>query len=138
MLPPSKLCNYQFFTVSFSTTAARTVSSQFKGIFLFTTKSIPALGFTQPPIQWAPGASSLGVKRPGREADNSPPSSDEVKEFVELYFHHSNTPSWHVAQLKSSTGTTLPLPLVDLKNIKKLTKGLLKCLQILPLWREPE
>jgi hypothetical protein len=28
-----------------------------------------------------------GVKRPGREADHSPPSSDEVKECVELYLH---------------------------------------------------
>jgi hypothetical protein len=27
---------------------------------------------TQPPIQWVPGALSLGVKRPGREADQSP------------------------------------------------------------------
>jgi hypothetical protein len=32
-----------------------------------------ALGPTQPPIQWVPGALSLGVKRPGREADHSPP-----------------------------------------------------------------
>jgi hypothetical protein len=38
-----------------------------------------ALGPTQPTIQWVPGAISLGVKRPGREADNSPPSSAEVK-----------------------------------------------------------
>jgi hypothetical protein len=30
---------------------------------------------------------SLGVKRPGREADHSPPSGAEVKECVELYFH---------------------------------------------------
>jgi hypothetical protein len=29
--------------------------------------------------QWAPGALSLGVKRPGREADHSPPSSADVK-----------------------------------------------------------
>jgi hypothetical protein len=36
-------------------------------------------GLTQPPIQWVPGALSLGVKRPGREADHSPPSSAEVK-----------------------------------------------------------
>jgi hypothetical protein len=28
-----------------------------------------------------------GVKRPGREADHSPPSSAGVKEFVELYLH---------------------------------------------------
>jgi hypothetical protein len=39
-----------------------------------------ALGPTQPPIQWVPGALSLGVKRPGCEADHSPPSSAEVKE----------------------------------------------------------
>jgi hypothetical protein len=30
---------------------------------------------------------SLGVKRPGREADHSPPSSSEVKKCVELYLH---------------------------------------------------
>jgi hypothetical protein len=50
------------------------------GIFLFTTASRTALGPTRPPIQWVPGALSLGVKRPVREADNSPPSSAEVKE----------------------------------------------------------
>jgi len=33
---------------------------------------------TQPPILWVPGSSSLGVKRPGHEADHSPPSA-EVK-----------------------------------------------------------
>jgi hypothetical protein len=38
-------------------------------------------------IQWVPGALSLGVKRPGSEADYSPPSSAEVKEWVELYLH---------------------------------------------------
>jgi hypothetical protein len=41
----------------------------------------------QPPIQWVPGALSLGVKLPGREADHSPPSSAEVKESMELYLH---------------------------------------------------
>jgi hypothetical protein len=55
---------------------------------------------TQPPIQWVPEALSLGIKRPGREADHSPPSSDVVKECVELYLHSSNTPSWSVAQLQ--------------------------------------
>jgi hypothetical protein len=54
------------------------------GIFLFTTASRTALGPTQLPIQWAPGVLSLGVKRPGREADHSPPSSAEVKECVEF------------------------------------------------------
>jgi hypothetical protein len=38
------------------------------GIFPFTTASRTALGPTQPPIQWVPGALSLGVKRPGRGA----------------------------------------------------------------------
>jgi hypothetical protein len=38
-----------------------------------------ALGPTQPLIQWVPRALSLGVKRPGREADHSPPTSDKVK-----------------------------------------------------------
>jgi hypothetical protein len=50
------------------------------GIFLSTTAFRPALGPTHPPIQWVPGALSLRVKRPGREADHSPPSSAEVKE----------------------------------------------------------
>jgi hypothetical protein len=39
-----------------------------------------ALGPTQPPIEWLQGDLSLGVKRPGRKADHSPPSSAEVKE----------------------------------------------------------
>jgi hypothetical protein len=42
-------------------------------------------GPTKPPIQWVLGALSLVVKRPGHEADHSPPSSAEVKECVELY-----------------------------------------------------
>jgi hypothetical protein len=69
-------------------------------IFLLTTASRPALGSTQPPIQWVPGALSLGVKRPGREADHSPPSSAEVKECVELYLHSPITLSWRGAQFK--------------------------------------
>jgi hypothetical protein len=34
---------------------------------------------TQPPIQWIPGTLSPGVKRPGREADHSPPTIAEVQ-----------------------------------------------------------
>jgi hypothetical protein len=54
------------------------------GNFLFDTTSSPALGPTQPPIQWVPEAISLGVKWLEREADHLPPSSAEVKECIEL------------------------------------------------------
>jgi hypothetical protein len=76
------------------------------GIFLFTAASRTVLVPTQPPIQWVLGTLSLGVKRPGREADHSPPSSAEVKEWVELYLRSPNTPSWHGAKLKHGDNIT--------------------------------
>jgi hypothetical protein len=72
-------------------------SRQGLGIFLFTTATRPALGPTQPPVQWLPGALSVGIKRPGHEGDRSPPPSAKVKECLELYFHSPNTPSWRGA-----------------------------------------
>jgi len=54
-------------------------SQQGLGIFLYTTAPRKALGPTQPPIWWVPGALSLGIKRPGCEAYHSPPSSAEIK-----------------------------------------------------------
>jgi hypothetical protein len=54
-------------------------SQQGLGIFLFGTASRPTLGPTKPPIQWVPGALSLWVKRLGREAERSPPSTAEAK-----------------------------------------------------------
>jgi hypothetical protein len=48
-------------------------------IFPLTSVTRPALGPTQPPIQWVPGVLSPWVKaRPRRDADHSPPSSAEV------------------------------------------------------------
>jgi hypothetical protein len=47
----------------------------------------PALGPTQSPLQWVKGALSLEVKKLGREADHSPPSSVEVKNARNLYIH---------------------------------------------------
>jgi hypothetical protein len=44
--------------------------------FLSSKSSKPALGSTQPRIQWVPE-----VKRPGREADHSPPASSDVKKM---------------------------------------------------------
>jgi hypothetical protein len=64
---------------------------------------------TQPPNHWVPGALSLGVKRPGREADHSPPSSAEVKECLELYFRSPSSPSWLGAELKHRDNFTFPL-----------------------------
>jgi hypothetical protein len=54
-------------------------SQQGLGILLFTTVFRMALGPIQPPIQWMPGALSLGIKWLRREADHSPPSNGEVK-----------------------------------------------------------
>jgi hypothetical protein len=86
---------------------ARFDSRRGLGIFFFTTASRMVLGPTQPPIQWVPAVLSLGVKRPGREANYSPPSSAEVTECVELYLHSPNTPSWRGAQLKHRDNFTL-------------------------------
>jgi hypothetical protein len=75
-------------------------------ISLFTTASRTALGPTQPPIQWVPGALSLGIKRPGREADQSPPSSAEVKNA----WRYTSTPSirLHVVFPQNSQSTVKP------------------------------
>jgi len=54
-------------------------SRQGLGIFLFATASRPALWTTQAPTQWILWVISLGVKRQGREAYHSLPSSSEVK-----------------------------------------------------------
>jgi hypothetical protein len=50
--------------------------------FHFSISSRPVVGSTQPPFHWVPGALSLGVKRQGREADHSPPTSAENKKTL--------------------------------------------------------
>jgi hypothetical protein len=55
------------------------------------------------------------------EADQSPPSSAEVKQCMELYFHSPNTPSWRGAELKKHRDTftftfTFTLPYLTLTN----------------------
>jgi hypothetical protein len=47
--------------------------------FFFSIASRTALWPNQPPVQKVLGAASTGVKRQGREADHSPPSSAEIK-----------------------------------------------------------
>jgi hypothetical protein len=49
-------------------------------IFPLASVSRPALGPTQPSVQWVLGVLSPGGKaRPGRDADHSLPSSEEVE-----------------------------------------------------------
>jgi hypothetical protein len=74
------------------------------GNFSLITASRPALGPTQSPIQWVTETLPLGVKRPKREADHSPPSSAEVKKAWS-YVSTRNTPSWRDAQLKGGRET---------------------------------
>jgi hypothetical protein len=49
--------------------------------FLFLTSSRPALGSTQPPIEWGLGTLSPWVKGLGHEADHSPPASAGFKKM---------------------------------------------------------
>jgi hypothetical protein len=74
-------------------------------------------------ISWVPGALSLGAKRPGREADHSPPSSAGGGQRMRGAIPPlPNTPSWRGAQL--STGTTLPLPLsVGIIGLRPVLSG---------------
>jgi hypothetical protein len=53
-------------------------------IFPLASVSRPALGPTQPLVQWVPGVLSRGKARPGRDADHLPLSSAEVKNELEL------------------------------------------------------
>jgi hypothetical protein len=49
------------------------------GISFFTTASRPAVGFTDPPMQWVTGAISLAVKQPEVKMTTHLQSSAEVK-----------------------------------------------------------
>ena len=70
--------------------------------------SRPALGPTQPPIQWVLGFFQ-GVKRLGRCVDH-PPSSAEVEGRVELYIYSPSGTLWPVL------GRPLPLHFILLND----------------------
>jgi hypothetical protein len=72
-------------------------------IFLFTTESIPAVGPTQPPIQWVPETLCLGVN--GRGVKLTTHHHLVLRsECVELYLHSPILPmAW--CSLKKRTGT---------------------------------
>jgi hypothetical protein len=67
--------------IGIATAYGRSSSSGRVKNFLFSTSSIPVLRPIKPLIQWVPGALSPGIKRPGRGADHSPPTSAEVKKM---------------------------------------------------------
>jgi hypothetical protein len=67
-------------------------------IFFFSTASRPALGPTQPPIQWVTGTRFPEVKWPEREADHSPQSTAELKNGGAV-LSLSHTSSWLSAEL---------------------------------------
>jgi hypothetical protein len=72
-----------------------------------------ALGPTQPPIHWVPGALSLGVRWPAHEADHSPLSSVEIKNAWSYTSTLLSTSLWHGAYLRTGMGygiSTLGLP----------------------------
>jgi len=75
---------------------------------LFTTAFRPALGPIQPPIQCEPGSLPMELRRPGREADHSPPSNAEVNNA----WNYTSNPPIRLQGVVSvkSTRTTLPLP----------------------------
>jgi hypothetical protein len=65
--------------LQFGRAGVQFLAGALEGIYFLGTASRPTLGPTQFHNQWVPGNLSLGVKRPMRKADHSPPSSSEVK-----------------------------------------------------------
>jgi hypothetical protein len=66
------------------------------GSGILSTSSRPALGSTQPPMEWVTEALSPKVKRPGHEANHLPPASAEVRNCRCIH-PLPLTPSWRSA-----------------------------------------
>ena len=68
-----------------------------------TTTSRPVLEPIHLPLSWLPVVSFLGVKRPGREVDHSPPSSAAVNKIWSYIL-------LHLYAFMAWTGKAVPLP----------------------------
>jgi hypothetical protein len=79
-------------------------SRQRQRIFPLTSVSRPALGPTQPPVQWVPGVLSRDKARPGRDADHSPHLVPRSR-MSRSYRPTSSPPS----AFRACSGTALPL-----------------------------
>jgi hypothetical protein len=87
--------------------------------------STPALGSFQPPIHWVPGALFPGIKRPGREADHSPPTSAEVKK---MWVYTSTPPYAFMASAYVVQGQLYLLPLYLCRHVTFLVPNFLSTL----------
>jgi hypothetical protein len=91
-------------------------------MFLFSVRSRPALGPTQSPIRWLPGALSPGVKRQEREADHLPPFCVEIKnDGIKCTLSHMS--SWHSAELIKHRDTFTFYIRSYVNRLKKVTKA---------------
>jgi hypothetical protein len=92
------LCTFPFFLILCS------------GIFVLTTASIEAPGPTHLPVQWVLCVLSGAVNRPAREADNSSPSSAEVKNAWSCTSTHQYVlMPWYLIKHRDNFTFTLPM-----------------------------
>jgi hypothetical protein len=87
---------------------------------------------TQPSIQWVKGTLSLGVKRPGREADHSPPSSAEFKNA----WSYTSTPeyvfmAWCLVKHKDNFNLRNNIPYIKVRLSLEFWTGITMVLGII-------
>jgi hypothetical protein len=98
-------CNFKtYYLIHYFGSTGRSGFDPRRGQRMFPLASVsrPAVGFTQPPVQWVPGGGGPfpgGKARQGRDADQSPPSSAEVVNEYELYVLSPQAPPWRVEGL---------------------------------------
>jgi hypothetical protein len=76
-----RLHNLNFYTICLTVIweDRGSIPGRDRDLFLFAATSRPALGPAQSPTQCVSGSRSPVIKRPGREVEQSPPPSAEVK-----------------------------------------------------------